>query len=173
VREVEILPVDVVVHNLAAGQFAEKFSLKEGTPLPRSIIEFYLRSEELADPLVSEEHMTAFGWAASQDIDDMIHLSLRVNDFMTGLFMGAGIKLVDFTLTYGRLYFEDDVRLVIADEISPDSCRLWDVTTNEPMDKDRFVRDMDNVAEGYQEVARRLGILPEMNNLAEIPKAAS
>ena len=173
VREVEVLPVDVVVHNLAAGQFAEKFSLKEGTPLPRSIIEFYLRSEELADPLVSEEHMTAFGWAASQDIDDMIHLSLRVNDFMTGLFMGAGIKLVDFTLTYGRLYFEDDVRLVIADEISPDSCRLWDVTTTEPMDKDRFVRDMDNVAEGYQEVARRLGILPEMNNLAEIPKAAS
>ncbi|MBN35579.1 MAG: phosphoribosylaminoimidazolesuccinocarboxamide synthase [Rhodospirillaceae bacterium] len=171
VREVEILPIDVVVHNAAAGDFAEKFSLQEGTPLPRSIIEFYLRSDELGDPLVSEEHITAFGWAATQDIDDMIHLSLRVNDFMTGLFMGAGIKLVDFTLTYGRLYFEDDVRLVIADEISPDSCRLWDMTSNEPMDMDRFVKDLDNVAEGYQEVARRLGILPEMNNLAEMPRA--
>ena len=171
VREVEILPIDVVVHNAAAGDFAEKFSLQEGTPLPRSIIEFYLRSDELGDPLVSEEHITAFGWAATQDIDDMIHLSLRVNDFMTGLFMGAGIKLVDFTLTYGRLYFEDDVRLVIADEISPDSCRLWDMTSNEPMDMDRFVKDLDNVAEGYQEVARRLGILPEMNNLAETPRA--
>jgi len=170
VREVEVLPIDVVVHNAAAGEFVEKFSLQEGTPLPRSIIEFYLRSDELGDPLVSEEHITAFGWAATQDIDDMIHLSLRVNDFMTGLFMGAGIKLVDFTLTYGRLYFEDDVRLVIADEISPDSCRLWDLQSNEPMDMDRFVKDLDNVAEGYQEVARRLGILPEMNNLAEMPK---
>ncbi len=173
VREVEVLPVDVVVHNLAAGEFAGKFGLKEGAPLPRSIIEFYLRSEELGDPLVSEEHMTAFGWATTQDIDDMIHLSLRVNDFMTGLFLGAGIRLVDFALTYGRLYFEDDVRLVVADEISPDSCRLWDLSTDEPMDKDRFVRGLDNVAEGYREVARRLGILPETNNLAEMPKAAS
>ncbi|MBC6439940.1 MAG: phosphoribosylaminoimidazolesuccinocarboxamide synthase [Rhodospirillales bacterium] len=173
VREVELLPVDVVIRNLAAGEFAGKFGLKDGTPLPRSLIEFYLRSDELGDPLVSEEHMTAFGWATTQDIDDMIHLSLRVNDFMTGLLMGAGIRLVDVTLTYGRLYFEDDARLVIADEISPDNCRLWDADTGEPMDKDRFVKDLDNVAEGYREVARRLGIMPEMNNLAELPKAVS
>ena len=151
IRELEMLPVDVVVHNVAAGEFAEKFGLKEGTPLPRSIIEFYLRSEELGDPLVSEEHITAFGWAATQDIDDMIHLSLRVNDFMSGLFLGANIRLVDFTLTFGR---------------------LWDLTTNEPMDKDRFVKDMDKVAEGYQEVARRLGIMPETGNVTEIPRAA-
>ena len=173
VREVEVLPVDVTVRNLATGEFAGRFGLKEGAPLPRSIIEFYLRSDELGDPLVSEEHMTAFGWATTQDIDDMIHLSLRVNDFMAGLFMGAGIRLVDFTLIYGRLYFEDDVRLVVADEISPDSCRLWDLSTDEPMDKDRFARDLDNVAEGYREVARRLGILPEANNLVGLPKAAS
>ena len=173
VREVEVLPVDVVVRNVAAGEFAERFDVKEGTPLPRSIIEFYLRSEELDYPLVSEEHITAFGWAATQDIDDMIHLSLRVNDFMSGLFLGAGIRLVDFTLEFGRLYFEDDVRLVVADEISPDSCRLWDLSTDEPMDKDRFTRDLGLVAEGYQEVARRLGIMPEMNNVAGMPKAAS
>lgn len=169
VHEVEVLPVEVVVHNVAAGEFAQKFALKEGKPLPRSIIEFYLRSEELGDPHVCEEHITAFGWAATQDIDDMIHLSLRINDFMTGLFMGAGIRLVGFSLTYGRLYFDDDVRLVVADEISPDSCRLWDMSTNEPMDRERFVRDLDNVAECYREVARRLGILPETNNLAELP----
>ena len=172
IRELEMLPVDVVIHNVAAGEFAEKFGLKEGTPLPRSIIEFYLRSEELGDPLVSEEHITAFGWAATQDIDDMIHLSLRVNDFMSGLFLGANIRLVDFTLTFGRLWTEDDMRLMNADEISPDSCRLWDLTTNEPMDKDRFVKDMDKVAEGYQEVARRLGIMPETGNVTEIPRAA-
>ena len=173
IRELEMLPVDVVVHNVAAGEFAERFGLKVGTPLPRSIIEFYLRSEELGDPLVSEEHITAFGWAATQDIDDMIHLALRVNDFMSGLFLGANIRLVDFQLTFGRLWTEDDMRLMVADEISPDSCRLWDLTTNEPMDKDRFVKDMDKVAEGYQEVARRLGIMPETGNVAEIPRAAS
>jgi phosphoribosylaminoimidazole-succinocarboxamide synthase len=173
VREVEVLPVDVAVRNVAAGEFAERFGVKEGTPLPRSIIEFYLRSDELDYPLVSEEHITAFGWAATQDIDDMIHLALRVNDFMSGLFLGAGIRLVDFTLEFGRLYFEDDVRLVIADEISPDSCRLWDLSTDEPMDKDRFARDLGRVAEGYQEVARRLGILPESGNVANMPKAAS
>ncbi len=172
VREVEVLPIDVAVRNVAAGEFAERFDIKEGTPLPRSIIEFYLRSEELDYPLVSEEHITAFGWAATQDIDDMIHLSLRVNDFLSGLFLGAGIRLVDFTLQFGRLYFEDDVRLVIADEITPDSARLWDLSTNEPMDKDRFARDLGKVAEGYQEVARRLGILPEAANVTDLPKVA-
>ncbi|MDE0047941.1 MAG: phosphoribosylaminoimidazolesuccinocarboxamide synthase [bacterium] len=169
IHEVEVLPVEVVVRNIAAGEFAEKFSLTEGTVLPRSIIEFYLRSEDIADPLVSEEHMTAFGWASTHDIDDMVHLSMRVNDFMTGLFTGVGIRLVDFSLTFGRLYHEDDMRLVVADEISPDSCRLWDARTNEPMDKDRFARDLDNVVEGYREVAMRLGILSELNNLSEVP----
>ena len=170
VHEVEVLPVEVVIRNVAAGEFAEKFALKEGSALPRSIIEFYLRSEDLADPLVSEEHMTAFGWATTHDIDDMVHLSMRVNDFMTGLFMSVGIRLVDFSLTFGRFYTEEDVRLVIADEISPDKCRLWDMKTGEPMDKDRFARDLDNVAEGYREVALRLGILPEGANLAPGPE---
>ncbi|MEC8852025.1 MAG: phosphoribosylaminoimidazolesuccinocarboxamide synthase, partial [Pseudomonadota bacterium] len=140
---------------------AKRFNLTEGTLLPRSIVEFYYKSDELDDPMVAEEHITAFGWANPQDIDDIMNLSLRVNDFLTGLFGGVGLKLVDFKLEFGRLYGEEDVRLVLADEISPDNCRLWDISTNEKMDKDRFRRDLGKVEEAYQEVARRLGVLPE------------
>lgn len=161
VREVEIIPLEVVVRNVAAGSISERLGVPEGTPLPRSIVEYYLKSDELGDPLVSEEHITAFGWAVPQDLDDMMHMALRINDFMTGLFLGVGIRLVDFKLEFGRLYDEDDMRIVLADEITPDSCRLWDTVTNEKMDKDRFRRDMGKVEEAYQEVARRLGILPE------------
>jgi phosphoribosylaminoimidazole-succinocarboxamide synthase len=111
--------------------------------------------------MVSEEHITCFNWAATQDLDDMVALSLRVNDFLTGLFLGVGITLVDFKLEFGRLYENDEMRIVLADEISPDNCRLWDVKTGEKMDKDRFRKDLGKVEEGYQEVAKRLGILPE------------
>jgi phosphoribosylaminoimidazole-succinocarboxamide synthase len=162
VREVEIIPVEVVVRNVAAGQFTKRFNVEEGTPLPRSIVEFYYKADELGDPIVSEEHITAFGWATPQDIDDMMALALRVNDYMSGLFTGIGLKLIDFKLEFGRLYEENgEIRVVLADEISPDSCRLWDIETNEKMDKDRFRHDMGKVEEAYQEVARRLGILPE------------
>ena len=161
VREVEIIPIEVVVRNVAAGSIAKRFNLTEGSLLPRSIVEFYYKSDELDDPMVAEEHITAFGWANPQDIDDIMSLSLRVNDFLTGLFGGVGLKLVDFKLEFGRLYGEEDVRLVLADEISPDNCRLWDISTNEKMDKDRFRRDLGKVEEAYQEVARRLGVLPE------------
>ena len=161
VREVEIIPIEVVVRNVAAGSIAKRFNLTEGTLLPRSIVEFYYKSDELDDPMVAEEHITAFGWANPQDIDDIMSLSLRVNDFLTGLFGGVGLKLVDFKLEFGRLYGEEDIRLVLADEISPDNCRLWDISTNEKMDKDRFRRDLGKVEEAYQEVARRLGVLPE------------
>lgn len=162
VREVEIIPIEVVVRNVAAGALAKRFNLDEGTALPRSIVEYYYKSDELDDPLVSEEHITAFGWAAPQDIDDMLALALRINDFLGGLFLGVNLKLVDFKLEFGRLYEESgDMRVVLADEISPDSCRLWDLETNEKLDKDRFRHDLGGVEEAYQEVARRLGILPE------------
>lgn len=162
IHEVEIIPLEVVVRNIAAGSFSKRFNVPEGTPLPRSIIEYYLKSDELNDPMVSEEHITAFGWANAQDLDDMVSLSLRVNDYLTGLFLGIGLKLVDFKLEFGRLYDEnDEMRIVLADEISPDNCRLWDVQTNEKFDKDRFRQDLGGVLEAYQEVARRLGILPE------------
>ncbi len=161
VREVEIIPVEVIVRNIAAGSFCERFKAKEGTPLPRSIVEYCYKSDELDDPLVSEEHITAFGWAAPQELDDMLSMSLRINDFLSGLFLGAGLKLIDFKLEFGRLFEDDMVRVVLADEITPDGCRLWDIETGKKLDKDRFRRDLGDVSEAYQEVARRLGLTPE------------
>ena len=162
VREVEIIPLEVVVRNIAAGSIAKRFGLTEGDPLPRSIVEFYYKNDALEDPMVSEEHITAFNWATTQDIDDMLAMSLRVNDFVSGLFSAVGIRLVDFKLEFGRIYDQnDEPRIILADEISPDSCRLWDMDTNEKMDKDRFRRDLGNVTEAYAEVARRLGIMRE------------
>lgn len=161
IREVEIIPVEVVVRNVVAGSLATRLGLEEGAPLPRSIIEYYYKSDKLGDPLISEEHITAFGWASTQELDDILSMSLRINDFLLGLFFSIGLRLIDFKLEFGRLYEGDQVYVVLADEISPDGCRLWDVRTNEKFDKDRFRRDLGNVEGAYQEVARRLGILPE------------
>ncbi|HEV2265443.1 MAG TPA: phosphoribosylaminoimidazolesuccinocarboxamide synthase, partial [Stellaceae bacterium] len=161
VKQVQIIPVEVVIRNVVAGSLAKRFGLEEGTALPRSVVEYYYKKDELGDPMVSEEHITAFGWASTQDLDDIMQLSLRVNDFLTGLFLGIGIRLIDFKLEFGRLYEGDEMRIVLADEISPDNCRLWDLKTNEKLDKDRFRRDLGKVEEAYQEVARRLGLLNE------------
>ena len=161
IREVEIIPIEVVVRNIAAGSISQRLGIPEGTALPRSIVEYYYKKDELNDPMVSEEHITAFGWAATPEIDDILNMSLRINDFLIGLFLGIGIRLVDFKLEFGRHWANEEMRIILADEISPDNCRLWDVKTSEKMDKDRFRRDLGNVAEAYQEVARRLGILPE------------
>jgi len=161
IREVEIIPLEVVVRNVAAGSLSTRLGIPEGTQLPRSIVEFYYKNDQLGDPMVTEEHITCFGWASPSEIDEIMSLGLRVNDFLTGLFLGVGIRLVDFKLEFGRHWEGEDMRIILADEISPDSCRLWDIATNDKMDKDRFRRDLGNVAEAYQEVARRLGILPE------------
>lgn len=158
IREVEIIPVELVVRNVAAGSLAKRLGLDEGTQLPRSIVEFYYKSDELDDPIVSEEHVTAFGWANPQEIDEMIALALRINDFMTGLFLGIGIRLVDFKIEFGRLFDNEMMRIVLADEISPDCCRLWDIKTQDKMDRDRFDKDPDGLIGAYQEVARRLGV---------------
>lgn len=161
VREVEIIPVEIIVRNVAAGSFSKRFGMAEGAALPRSIVEYCYKSDELDDPLIAEEHVTAFGWASPQDLDEIMSMSLRINDYLSGLFLGIGLKLVDFKIEFGRLWENEHMRIVLADEISPDSCRLWDLKTNEKLDKDRFRRDLGNVEEAYQEVARRLGILPE------------
>ncbi len=161
IRKVEIIPLEVVVRNVAAGSMSKRLGIEEGTALPRPMVEFYYKNDALHDPLVTEEHIMAFGWAALQEYDDIIALSLRVNDFMSGLFAGVGIRLIDFKLEFGR-YFENDhemPRLLLADEISPDCCRLWDLETGNKLDKDRFRRDLGGVTEAYAEVARRLGIL--------------
>jgi phosphoribosylaminoimidazole-succinocarboxamide synthase len=162
VREVEIIPLEVVVRNVAAGSLAKRLGLEEGHALPRSIIEFYYKNDQLGDPMVSEEHITAFNWASPQEIDDIMHMAIRINDFLSGLFLGIGIKLVDFKVEFGRLYENDMVRIVLADEISPDCCRLWDIKTQDKLDKDRFRRDLGGLVEAYQEVARRLGIMPDL-----------
>ena len=154
-----VIPLEVVVRNVAAGSLSKRLGLEEGTQLPRSIIEFYYKNDALDDPMVSEEHITAFGWCTPQEMDDIMALAIRVNDFLTGLFLGVGIRLVDFKIECGRLWEGDMMRIVVADEISPDSCRLWDIQSNEKMDKDRFRRDLGGMLEAYQEVARRLGIL--------------
>lgn len=159
IREVEIIPLEVVVRNIAAGSIAKRLGLEEGSPLPRSIIEFYYKNDELNDPIVSEEHVTAFGWAAPPEIDDMMSMAIRINDFLAGLFIGAGIQLVDFKIEFGRLWEGEMMRIVLADEISPDSCRLWDAKTKDKLDKDRFRQDMGGMLEAYQTVARRLGIM--------------
>lgn len=163
IREVEIIPIEVVVRNVAAGSLAKRLGLEEGTPLPRSIVEFYHKSDKLDDPMVTEEHITAFGWANPQEIDEMMALSLRINDFLTGLFLGIGIRLIDFKVEFGRVFENEMIRILLADELSPDCCRLWDIKTDDKLDKDRFRRDMGGLIEAYQDVARRLGIFVESN----------
>ncbi len=170
IRSVEIIPLEVVVRNVAAGSISKRLGIEEGTPLPRPIIEFYLKNDELHDPLVTEEHIVAFGWAGQQDLDDMVALALRVNDFMSGLLLGVGIKLVDFKIEIGRVFDGDFQRLVVADEISPDSCRLWDIETGQKLDKDVFRRDLGSLSDAYTEVARRLGVLPKGNIPTTGPK---
>ncbi len=167
IREVEIIPLEVVCRNVVAGSMAKRFGLPEGQQLPRSIIEFYYKNDALEDPMVTEEHVTAFNWANTQEIDDILATTLRVNDFLSGMFAAVGITLVDFKIEYGRLFEGDFSRVILADEISPDSCRLWDANTNEKLDKDRFRRDMGNVIESYTEVAKRLGIMGDMPKVIE------
>ncbi|MEL7017601.1 MAG: phosphoribosylaminoimidazolesuccinocarboxamide synthase, partial [Pseudomonadota bacterium] len=133
VRQVEIVPLEVVVRNVAAGTLVKRLGVEDGATLPRSIIEFYYKDDDLGDPLVSEEHITAFNWANPQEIDDMMSMALRINDFLSGMFAAVGIRLVDFKLEFGRHYEGELMRLVLADEISPDSCRLWDMETDDVM----------------------------------------
>ena len=169
IRAVEIIPLEVVVRNVAAGSISKRLGIEEGTPLPRPIVEFYYKDDALGDPMVSEEHIIAFGWASQQDMDDMISLALRVNDFLSGLMLGVGIKLVDFKIEIGRIWDNDYMRLIIADEISPDSCRLWDMETGQKLDKDVFRRDLGNLADAYTEVARRLGVMPQRETCVTKP----
>lgn len=170
IRQVEIIPLEVVVRNVAAGSISKRLGIAEGTPLPRPIVEYYYKDDALHDPMVSEEHIIAFGWASQQDLDDIVALALRVNDFLSGIFLGVGIRLVDFKIEIGRIWEGDFMRLVVADEISPDSCRLWDIESGQKLDKDVFRRDLGSLTDAYTEVARRLGVLP--SNVTHAPKTS-
>lgn len=175
IKSVEIIPIEVIVRNVVAGSLSKRLGIEEGTPLPRTILEYCLKNDELQDPPVSEEHITAFGWATDQELDEIAGMSLRINDFLSGMFAAIGVRLIDFKLEFGRHYTDDMMQILLADEISPDGCRLWDMATQEKLDKDRFRRDLGGEIEAYQEVARRLGVLPtaEIQDLNEHGKRKS
>lgn len=168
VRSVEIVPIEVVVRNIAAGSLAKRLGLKEGTPLPRPLVEFYYKSDDLGDPMVNDDHIMAMGWADPYELEEIVTLAFRANDYLMGLFSGIGMQLVDFKVEFGRIYGEyGDLYIVLADEISPDTCRIWDAKTNEKMDKDRFRQDLGGLVEAYQEVAVRLGLIPREGIIKE------
>ena len=159
VRMAEILPLEVVVRNFAAGELSSRLGIPEGMALPRPIVEYYYKDDRLSSPLVSEEHIVAFGWANQQDLDDLIALALRVNDFMSGVMLGVGIRLADFRLEMGRVWEGEFMRLIVADEITPDSCRLWDLRAMTERDGQPAAEPapLDDI---YAELARRLGVMP-------------
>lgn len=151
---VEVIPLEVVVRNVVAGSLAKKFNIKEGEKLSRPLVEFYYKDDDLGDPFISDEQVLVFGFAKSQSVlDELKSLALKINDGLIKYFEKCGINLVDFKLEFGT---NSKGELLLADEITPDSCRLWDVKTGEKMDKDRFRRDLGNVKENYQEVLKRI-----------------
>lgn len=158
VKAVEIVPVEVIVRNVAAGSICPRLGLTEGDPLPHTLVEFCLKDDSLGDPVIAAEHIFMMGLASPDELDNITEMSLRVNDFLTGLFFGIGIRLIDFKLEFGRLKTDQGVQIVLADELSPDNCRLWDSQTDEKLDKDRFRRDLGSLIDGYSEIARRLGL---------------
>lgn len=162
VKKVEIIPVEFVVRNIAAGSIVKRLGLKEGEMFPNPLIEYYLKRDDLGDPLINEDHIVNFNWGTREELEEMQEYGLRINDFLRGLFLGIGLKLVDFKIEFGRYFSEEDgTELLLADEISPDNCRLWDIKTNNKFDKDLFRQDIGGLKEAYQEVAERLKILPE------------
>ena len=173
IKAVEIIPIEFVVRNIAAGTFSKRLGISEGTQLKRPIIEYYFKNDELGDPLVTEEHIDINNWATIDELSSATETSLRINDFLIGLFRAVGIKLVDFKLEFARIWKDDEKRVILADEISPDTCRLWDVKDERKLDKDRFRRDLGGLMEAYQEVAKRLGIMPEGSNIKEIKSGIS
>ena len=158
VKGVDIVPIEVVVRNVAAGSITKRLGMEEGAPLANPIVEFYFKNDILGDPLINEDHIYAFELADQFELEEMRLYSYRINDFLRGLFLGVGIVLVDFKLEFGRLMESGSTSIILADEISPDSCRLWDSQTKDKLDKDRFRHDMGNIAEAYKEVAKRLGV---------------
>ncbi len=173
IRQAEIIPLEVIVRNFAAGSMAKRLGMEEGATLPRPIIEFSYKNDALGDPLVPEEYIMAFGWASQQDLDDIVAIAVRVNDFLAGVMHGVGIKLVDFKIEIGRVWEGDFMRLIVVDEISPDSCRLWDIATGRNLDKDVFRRDLGDLSDAYTEVARRLGVLPSNETHTHKPTLVS
>ena len=175
IKLVEIIPVEFIVRNIATGSLTKKLGIADGTVLSKPLLEYSYKNDELGDPLVAKEHIMEFNWAKEEELNLIKKHCLRINDFMQGMFRGVGIKLVDFKLEFGRSEINGKKEIILADEISPDTCRLWDVISEKKLDKDRFRKDLGNIIQAYQEVARRLGIMHEETNISEVkfgkPKA--
>ena len=175
IKHVEIIPIEFIVRNIATGSLTKRLGIEDGTVLEDPLIEYCLKNDELGDPLISKEHIYTFKWATKKEIEQIDKQLLRINDFMVGMFRGVGIKLVDFKVEFGRIRNNGKTEVLLADEISPDTCRLWDNKTDKKLDKDRFRNNLGNLIDAYQEVAKRLGILHEQSNIRAVnfekPKA--
>ena len=170
IMKAEIFPIEFIVRNIATGSFTKRLGIPEGTVLEKPLLEYCYKKDELNDPLISRDHIFSLGWATEKEIANIDKISLRINDLLTGMFRAIGIKLVDFKIEYGKAWNKDVEKkeIVLVDEISPDTCRLWDAKTEKKLDKDRFRKDLGNIIQAYQEVARRLGIMPEETNISEV-----
>jgi len=175
---VEIIPIEFIVRNIATGSLTKRLGIPDGTILSKPLIEYSYKNDELGDPLVAKEHILEFKWIKdSSELEEINALCFRINDFMQGMFRGVGIKLVDFKLEFGKANIDGKNQILLADEISPDTCRLWDIASEKKLDKDRFRKDLGNIIQAYQEVARRLGIIHEESNISTVkfgkPKAVT
>jgi len=170
IKKAEIVPIEFIVRNIATGSLSKRLGISEGTVLNKPLLEYYLKDDALGDPIISKEHIFSFEWATEKEIKIIDKMSLRINDILQGVFRGIGIKLVDFKIEYGRAWNKNKEvnEIILADEISPDTCRLWDMKTEKRLDKDRFRKDLGNIIEAYQDVARRLGIMHEETNISEV-----
>ena len=177
IKHAEIFPLEFIVRNIATGSLSKRLGIADGTILEEPLFEYCYKNDELGDPLIAKEHIYAFGWAKEDEIKEIDKMTFRINDVLQGMFRGVGIKLVDFKLEYGKIWNKDKQEIVLADEISPDTCRLWDIKSERKLDKDRFRKDLGNIIQAYQEVARRLNIIHEESNISEVkfgkPKAVN
>ena len=168
VKFVDIIPIEFIVRNIATGSLTKRLGIEDGTILERPLIEYCLKDDKLGDPNISREHILTFNWLNNIQLDFIDENLKRLNDFLLGLFRGVGIKLVDFKVEFGFTHESNKNQIILADEISPDTCRLWDSITEKKLDKDRFRKDLGDLIPAYTEVAKRLGILHEQSNVSAV-----
>ena len=168
IKHLNIIPIEFIVRNIATGSLTKRLGIEDGTVLDEPLIEYCLKNDELGDPLISKNHIFAFKWSTKKEIEKIDKQLLRINDFLVGMFRGVGIKLVDFKVEFGRHKNNNKNEIILADEISPDTCRLWDSVTDKKLDKDRFRKDLGDLIPAYTEVAKRLGILHEQSNVSAV-----
>ena len=159
IKKVRIFPLEVIIRNIAAGSICKRLGLKQGMRLKKPLIEFFYKCDELDDPLITREHIEMFGWASEKDMKEITALTFKVNNIMSKLFRSINLKLVDFKIEFGKYQNGKKYTIILADEVSPDSCRLWDFKTNKSLDKDRFRKNLGKIKEAYGEVAERLGVV--------------